>query len=97
VVQLSVEVAVREKIGRIVDPGTGLSLGAMGLITGVEETGEGVLKIDFVPSTPYSPVAYSIALAIKEVALAQKGVKKVMVFCHNHVLSERINADVNAR
>lgn len=94
---MSLEAIVREKIERIVDPGTGLSLGAMRLITGVKETGEGVLKIDFVPSTPYSPVAYSIALAIKEVALAQKGVKKVMVFCHNHVLSERINTNVNAQ
>lgn len=53
--------------------------------------------MDFVRSTPYSPVVYSIALAIREVALAQKEVKKVMVFCHNHVLLERINADVNAR
>jgi len=97
VIRVSVELAVRRKIEKIVDPGTGLSLGTLGLITSVKETGEGVLKIDFVPSTPYSPVAYSIALAIKEIALAEKGVKKVMVFCHNHVLSERINADVNAR
>ena len=94
---MSIEAPVREKIERIVDPGTGLSLGSMALITGVNETEERVLKIDFVASTPYSPVTYSIALAIREAALAQKGVKKVMVFCHNHVLSERINVDVNAR
>ena len=97
VVQFSIEATVREKIEKTVDPITELFLGAMRLITGVNETEEGVLKIDFVPSTPYSPVVYSIALAIREVVLAQKEVKKVMVFCHNHVLLERINADVNAR
>lgn len=40
-VQLSIEAAVREKIERIVDPGTGLSLGSMALITGINETEEG--------------------------------------------------------
>ena len=67
---MSIEAAVREKIERIVDPGTGLSLGSMALITGINETEEGVLKIDFVPTTPYSPLAYSIASAMRKVALA---------------------------
>ena len=96
-IRLSAEAAARKKIERIVDPSIGMSLGAAGLITSVKEIGEGMLEMDFVASTPYSPVACSIALAIKEVTLAQKGVKKVMVFCHNHVLSDSINADVNTR
>lgn len=68
----SIEAAVRQKVEKMVDPTTGLFLGAMRLVTGANETEEGVLKIDFVPSTPYSPVAYSIALPMREVALAQK-------------------------
>jgi len=41
VVQFSIEAAVREKIEKTVDPITELFLGAMRLITGVNETEEG--------------------------------------------------------
>lgn len=96
-IRSSAEAAARKKIERVVHPSIGMSLGAAGLITSVKEIGEGLSEMDLAASTPYSPVSYSIALAIKEVALAQKGVKKAMVFCHKYVLSESTNAGVNTR
>lgn len=71
VLQFSIEAAVSEKTENIVDSTTGLFLGAMRLATGANETEEGGLKFDFISSTPDSPIAYSIPLAIRNVASAQ--------------------------
>jgi len=92
---LSLIEKVRNKVEAIIDPEIGLSLGALGLITNVKEIGEGIIQIDFAATSPYCPLAYSLAKAIKTVAESIEGVKKAYVFLHGHFLSERINADVN--
>lgn len=90
-----VEEVVRRRIEKIVDPVTGLSLAATHSITRIKEVDKGVVYIDFLPSSPYSPLAYSFAIAIKNVAQSVQGVKKVVVQCHNHVMANRINEEVN--
>lgn len=96
-IRLSDEAAARKKNERVLDASIGMSLGATGLITSVKEIGEGLSEMGFAANTPYSPASYSAGLAIKEVTLAQKGVKEVMIFRHKHVFSDSVNADVNTR
>lgn len=86
---------VKNKVEEIIDPEVGLSLGALGLIKNVKEIGEGLIQIDFIATSPYCPLAYSLAKAIRSVAESIEGVKRAYVYLHGHFLSERINADVN--
>ncbi len=86
---------VREAVEQVVDPETGLTFGQMKMITGVKEEEPGVVRIDFVPSSPFCPIAFKLAQDIKEKALKVKGVKKALVYCHGHTMEEAINKMIN--
>ena len=86
---------VREAVEQVVDPETGLTFGQMKMITGVKEEEPGVVRIDFVPSSPFCPIAFKLAQDIKEKALKVKGVKKALVYCHGHTMEEALNKMVN--
>jgi metal-sulfur cluster biosynthetic enzyme len=87
--------AIQEKVGTIVDPETGMTLGEMELIQKVEEKEPGVFTIEFVPTSPFCPIAFKFAMDIKKTALEVKGVKKVTVYCRGHSMEEQINQMVN--
>ena len=89
------EQKVREAVEQVIDPETGLTFGQMKMITGVKEEAPGVVRIDFVPSSPFCPIAFKLAQDIKEKALKVKGVKKALVYCHGHTMEEAINKMVN--
>jgi len=89
------EQKVREAVEQVIDPETGLTFGQMKMITGVKEEEPGVVRIDFVPSSPFCPIAFKLAQDIKEKALKVKGVKKALVYCHGHTMEEAINKMVN--
>ena len=86
---------VREAVEQVIDPETGLTFGQMKMITGVKEEEPGVVRIDFVPSSPFCPIAFKLAQDIKEKALKVKGVKKALVYCNGHTMEEAINKMVN--
>ena len=86
---------VREAVEQVVDPETGLTFGQMKMITGVKEEKPGVVRIDFVPSSPFCPIAFKLAQDIKNRALKVEGVKKVFVYCHGHTMEKAINEMVN--
>lgn len=86
---------VRYKVEKIVDPETGLTFGEMNMITGVKEQEPGVVKIDFIPSSPFCPIAFKLAMDIKNAAKKVKGVKNAFVYCHGHSMEEAINKTVN--
>ena len=89
------EKEVREEVEKIIDPETGLTFGQMKMITDVKEQEPGVVKIDFIPSSPFCPIAFKLALDIKNVAKGVKGVKKALVYCHGHAMEKAINQNVN--
>ena len=90
-----IERKVREEVEKVVDPETGLTFGQMNMITDVKEQGLGVVKIDFIPSSPFCPIAFKLAMDIKTAANKVKGVKKAQVYCHGHTMEEAINQSVN--
>ena len=89
------EERVRKEAERVVDPETGLTFGQMRMITGVKEQEPGVVKVDFVPSSRFCPIAFKLAMDIKKAAEGVEGVKKVLVYCHGHTMEEAINKMVN--
>jgi metal-sulfur cluster biosynthetic enzyme len=86
---------VREAVGRVVDPETGLSFGEMQMITSVKEEQPGVLKVEFIPSSPFCPIAFKLASDIKAAALTVSGVKKALVYCKGHMMEQQINEMTN--
>jgi len=93
--ETELERKVRKAVEQVVDPETGLTFGQMKMITGVKEEEPGVVKIDFVPSSPFCPIAFKLAQDIKNRALKVEGVKKAFVYCHGHTMEEAINKMVN--
>ena len=89
------EKKVRKEIGALIDPETGLTFDKMGLIKEVKEEKPGVIRIDFIPTSPFCPIAFKFAVDIKKKAESLKDVKKVFVYCHGHVMEEAINKMVN--
>jgi metal-sulfur cluster biosynthetic enzyme len=86
---------VREAVGKVVDPETGLTFGEMQMITNVKEEEPGVVKVDFIPSSPFCPIAFKLAMDVKNEAMKVVGVKKVSVYCRGHMMEQQINEMVN--
>ncbi len=86
---------VREEVEQVVDPETGLTFGQMKMITDVKEQKIGVVKIDFVPSSPFCPIAFKLAFDVKKAAERVKGIKRALVYCRGHNMEEEINRMVN--
>jgi metal-sulfur cluster biosynthetic enzyme len=90
-----IEEMVKSEVERIIDPETGLTFGQMQLITSVKEQGQGVVKIDFVPTSPFCPIAFKFAQDIKSTAQKVTGITKALVYVHGHNMEEAINQTVN--
>ncbi len=89
------EKKVQAEVEKLVDPETGLTFGEMNIITDVKEQEPGVVKIDFVPTSPFCPIAFKFAIDIKKSAMKVKGIKKALVYCHGHNMEDTINRTVN--
>jgi len=90
-----IEKQVRTAVEQVIDPETGMTFGQMQMITNVSQEEPGVFKIDFVPSSPFCPIAFKLAADIKSAAMSVKGVKKAFVYCRGHTMEEEINKTVN--
>jgi len=90
-----IEDKVKNEVEKIIDPETGLTFGQMQLITSVKEQSPGVIKIDFVPTSPFCPIAFRFAQDIKTTAQKVTGIKKALVYVHGHNMEEAINQTVN--
>jgi metal-sulfur cluster biosynthetic enzyme len=86
---------VREAVGQVVDPETGLTFAEMEMITNVKEEEPGVLKVEFIPSSPFCPIAFKLAMDIKNAALKVAGVKRALIHCRGHTMEQQINEMTN--
>jgi len=85
---------VRDALEKVVDPETGLNLVEMGCIKSVSEK-DGEVTVEFVPTSPFCPIAFFLASSIKEAVEKVEGVKSVKVYSRGHVMDEQINEYVN--
>ena len=86
---------VRKEVEKLVDPETGLTFGQMKMITDVKEQKPGVVRVDFVPSSTFCPIAFKLAADIKKAAEKVKGLRKALVYCHEHNMGKEINRMIN--
>ena len=89
------ETKVREEVGKVQDPETGMTFAEMQMITNVKEEESGVVKVEFIPSSPFCPIAFKLASDLKNAANKVPGVKKVLVYCHGHAMEQQINEMTN--
>lgn len=64
--QENLEAQVKEALGEVVDPETGLSIMRMELVHGLKVMPDGSVSLVFRPSSPVCPMAYALANAIKK-------------------------------
>ena len=86
---------VREAVGQVVDPETGLTFAEMQMITNVKEEESGIVKVEFIPSSPFCPIAFKLSMDIKNAAMKVAGVKKTMIYCRGHMMEQQINEMTN--
>jgi metal-sulfur cluster biosynthetic enzyme len=89
------EDSVREAVGQVVDPETGLTFAEMQMITNVKEEESGVVKVEFIPSSPFCPIAFKLSMDIKNAAMKVAGVKKALIYCRGHMMEQQINEMTN--
>jgi metal-sulfur cluster biosynthetic enzyme len=86
---------VREEVGKVEDPETGMTFGEMQMIQSVKETAPGEFTVEFVPTSPFCPIAFKLAADIKAAATSVPGVKKAIVYCRGHAMEQQINEMTN--
>lgn len=89
------EAKVRERVGKVVDPETGMTFAEMQMVTSVKEEAPGVVTVEFIPTSPFCPIAFKLANDIKAAAQKVPGVTKALVYCHGHVMEQQINEMTN--
>lgn len=82
---------VLERLGKVMDPETGIDVVNMKLIADLEVQDGGDVSLTFVPSSPFCPLGIQLAFAIKEAVKEVEGVGKVTVKVDNHLQADMIN------
>jgi ATP-binding protein involved in chromosome partitioning len=86
---------VRQAVGKVVDPETGQTFAEMEMIQSVKETAPGQVTVEFVPTSPFCPMAFNLANALKVAAKNVPGVKKPTIICLGHTMEKQINEMTN--
>jgi metal-sulfur cluster biosynthetic enzyme len=89
------ETKVFSVVGAIIDPETHMTFAQMKMIRRVEEIEPGVVDVEFVPSSPFCPIAIKLAQDIKNKMLSVEGVTVGKVYCRGHVMEQQINEMIN--
>jgi metal-sulfur cluster biosynthetic enzyme len=89
------EEKVRQEVGKVIDPETGQTFEEMQMITTVKEDEAGVVKVEFIPTSPFCPIAFKLASDIKAAGKKVEGVKNVLVYCRGHMMEQQINEMTN--
>ncbi len=89
------EEKVRVEVGKVQDPETGQSFAEMQMITSVKEEEPGVVNIEFIPTSPFCPIAFKLASDVKATAKSVPGVKNAVVYCRGHMMEQQINEMTN--
>jgi metal-sulfur cluster biosynthetic enzyme len=91
----NLEDQVREEVGKVLDPETGQSFAEMQMIQSVKETAPGEVTVEFIPTSPFCPIAFKLAADIKAAAKSVSGIQKAIVYCRGHAMEQQINEMTN--
>jgi ATP-binding protein involved in chromosome partitioning len=86
---------VRAEVGKVQDPETGQSFEEMQMIQSVKESEPGTVTVEFIPTSPFCPIAFKLAADLRDAAKSVPGVKKAVVLCRGHAMEQQINDMTN--
>jgi metal-sulfur cluster biosynthetic enzyme len=86
---------VRKEVGKVQDPETGQTFEEMQMIQSVKETAPGIVTVEFVPTSPFCPIAFKLAADLRDAAKTVPGVEKAVVLCRGHAMEQQINEMTN--
>jgi len=86
---------VRHEVDKVQDPEAEQTFEQMPMIQTVKETAPGTVTVEFVPTSPFCPIAFKLAADIRNAAKAVIGVQKAEVYCRGHAMEEQINEMTN--
>lgn len=86
---------VRQEVGKVQDPETGQSFEEMQMIQSVKETAPGNVTVEFIPTSPFCPIAFKLAADLREAAKKVPGVQKATILCRGHAMEQQINEMTN--
>lgn len=70
---------VRGEVGKVLDPETGQSFAEMQTIINVREEESGIIRLEFIPTSPFCSLSFGLASDIKAAALKVLAMKKKLV------------------
>ena len=83
---------VLQRLATVIDPETGVDVVRMRLIEDLAVDGAGVVRYTLRPSSPFCPLAVSLALSIREAVAAVEGVTGQEIEVVGYIRSEELNA-----
>lgn len=86
---------VSATLDELVDEETKRKFGELNIVTGVDESPPGAVRIRFRSLSPYSPIAVEVGREIRKSAMAVQGVKSVQVESTGHMMDELVDRLVN--
>ncbi len=89
------EEKVLKEVGKVQDPETGQTFEEMQMIQSVKETAPGTVTVEFVPTSPFCPIAFKLAADLRDAAKTVPGVEKAVVLCRGHAMEQQINEITN--
>lgn len=89
------EEQVRKAVGNVQDPETGQTFEEMQMILSVKETTPGNVTVEFVPTSPFCPIAFKLAVDLREAAKKVPGLQKATILCRGHAMEQQINEMTN--
>ena len=90
----ALEKTIRERVGKLIDPETGLTFEEMGIIRDVRVSGRSV-EVVFRPTSPFCPIALRLGLDIRRTVEGVEGVGSVRITCVEHMMADAINRILN--
>lgn len=83
---------VVQRLKSVIDPETGVDVVRMRLIEDLSADDSGSVSYKFRPSSPFCPLAVSLALAIRRAVADVEGVQKQEIEVVGYVNAEQLNA-----
>jgi metal-sulfur cluster biosynthetic enzyme len=87
-----VHTQVLQRLATVIDPETGVDVVRMRLIEDLAVDGAGVVRYTFRPSSPFCPLAVTLALSIREAVAAVEGVTGQEIEVAGYIRSQELNA-----
>jgi metal-sulfur cluster biosynthetic enzyme len=92
---LKMELAILERLGKVIDPETGADVIRMRLIENLRVKAEGQVSYTFHPSSPLCPIAVYLVKEIKGAVAEVPGVKTQKITVTSYVAADELTKLIN--